>query len=60
MEIREILSTATSTQIPNHKTTKKKTNANNIVNNLRQGKLRNYKMFANPVFINPGRYKVRY
>ena len=39
---REILSTATSSQIPNHETTKKKMRhkQNNTVNKLKQGKLR--------------------
>ena len=34
IEIREILSTATSTQSSNHNTNKKKTSANNSVNKL--------------------------
>ena len=39
--IREILSAATSSQIPNHETTKKDaTQAYNTVNKLKQGKLR--------------------
>ena len=40
-----ILSASTSTQIPNHKTSQKRTT----------GKVeKNYKMFANPVFTTPG------
>ena len=39
IEICDILSTATSKQIPNSKTTKKR-QPNNTVNKLRQGKLR--------------------
>ena len=58
MRIREISSTvATSTQIPNHKTTKKKSDISK--QHSKQAKTweveRNYKMFANPVVINPGR-----
>ena len=42
-----ILSASTSTQIPNHKTSQKRTT----------GKVeKNYKMFANPVFTTPGRF----
>ena len=59
--MREILSTATFTQIPNHKTTKKE--KNDISKQYsKQGKTgeveRNFKMFDNPVFINPGRYNL--
>ena len=54
-----ILSTSTSTQIPNHKISKKRkkktTSANNTVNKLLdRGVEKNYKMFANPVFITLG------
>ena len=60
MEVREILSTATSTQIPNTKQQKK----NDISKqHSKQAKTveveRNYKMFANPDFINPGKYKLQ-
>ena len=44
-----ILPTSTSTQIPHHKTSKQHSKQA-----IRQGKLRKYKMFANPVFITPG------
>ena len=42
IEIREILSTATSTQIPNHKTNKKKNDISKQLSKgaIRQGKLR--------------------
>ena len=57
--IREIPSTATSTQIPNHKTAKKENDiSKQDGEQAKTGKIeRNYKMFANPVFINPDRYK---
>ena len=57
------LSTATFTQIPNYKTSKKTTLANNTVSRRldKTGEVeRNYKMFANPVFKNPGRYIYQY
>ena len=58
---REILSTATFTQIPNHKTTKKEKNGISKQYS-KQGKTgeveRNFKTFDNPVFINPGRYNL--
>ena len=59
--MREILSTATFTQIPNYKTTKKE--KNDISKQYsKQGKTgedeRNYRMFDNPVFVNPGRYNL--
>ena len=39
--LKDVPSTVTSVQIPNHKTTKqKKTSANSTVNKLRKGKLR--------------------
>ena len=53
----KILSKGTSTQSPNHKTNKK----DNISKQLSKQAIRrekwreNYKMFANPVFITPGR-----
>ena len=50
--IREILSTATSKHIPNHKTTKTKQHSTQA--KTREVK-RNDKIFANPVFINRGR-----
>ena len=53
IEIHEIL----STQIPNHETTKKRCNIKK--QHSKQAKTEeveiNYKMFANPVFINPDR-----
>ena len=54
-----ILSTSTSTQIPNQKMTKKSDiSKQHSEEALKQGKLRKiYKMFANPVFITPGRNK---
>ena len=53
-----ILSNSTSTQIPYHKTSKKNDiSKKHSKQAIKQGKLRkNYKMFANPVFITPGRY----
>ena len=59
IEIRDILSTATSTQSPKHKTNKKKRHRKQLSKQaIRQGKLREItgKMFANSVFITPGRY----
>ena len=58
-----ILSTSNSTQIPNHKTSKKKKDISKQHSKeaIRQGKLRkNYKLFANPVFITLGRYIIRF
>ena len=54
--IREIPSTATSTQIPNHKSTKKNDISKQHSEQAKTGEVeRNYKMLANPVFINPSR-----
>ena len=54
-----IPSTSTSTQIPNQKMTKKSDiSKQHSKEALKQGKLRIiYKMFANPVFVTPGRNK---
>ena len=60
------LSTSTSTKTPHHKTSKKrKEKKKNDISKqhskqaIRQGNFRkNYKMFANPVFITPGRLKI--
>ena len=49
-----ILSTSTSTQIPNYKTSKKNRSKKHSKQAIRQGKLRKLQMFANPVFITPG------
>ena len=58
IEIRKILSTATSTQTPNYETTEKRSDIKRQLSI--QAKAQeieiNDKMFANPVFINPGRY----
>ena len=53
-----ILSTSTSTQIPNHKTSKKNDiSKQHSKQATRQGEVqKNYKMFANPVFITPDIY----
>ena len=57
VEIRENLSTATPTKIPNHKTTKKNDISKAHSKQAKTAEVeRNYKMFSNPVFINPGRY----
>ena len=52
-----ILSTSTSTQIPNHKPSKNKRHKQTTEETSYQtGEVeKNYKMFANPVFITPGR-----
>ena len=52
------MSLATSTKIPNHKTTRNKKNdiSKQLNKQAKSGEVeRNYKIFANPVFINPGR-----
>ena len=54
-----ILSPSTCTEIPNHKTStkNKQTNKQHSKQAIRRGKLRKIsKMFANPIFITPGRY----
>ena len=56
-----ILSTSTSTQIPNYKTSRKKKKKERSKQHSKQavldrGSWKNYKMFANPVFITPCRY----
>ena len=56
-----IMSTSTSTEIPKHKTSQKQYDISKQHSKqaIRQGKLRkNYKMFASPVFITPGRLKI--
>ena len=60
MRIRDFLSRANSTQIPNHETTKKKCNINKHHNKeaKTQEDERNYSIFANPVFINAGRVMI--
>ena len=49
------MSTATSTQIPNHKANKKKDVSKQLSKVVKEVK-RNYNMFANPVFVTPGRF----
>ena len=57
IEIRENLCTATSTQIPIRKTAKKKDISKQHSKPANTGEVEtSYKMFANPVFINLGRY----
>ena len=54
-----ILATSTSTQIPKHKTSKKNDiSKQHSKQAIRREVEKNYKMFANPVFITPGRYKL--
>ena len=42
--------------IPNHKTNKKKKDISKQLSKVVKEVKRNYKMFANPVFITPGRF----
>ena len=59
-----ILSTSTSTQIPSHKRSKQKKNDiskqhSKHMSSYKTGEVaKNYKMFANPVFITPGRNRI--
>ena len=58
IEIRKILSTATSTLIPNYETTEKRSDIkrqHSIQDKKAEVEINN-KMFATRVFINPGRY----
>ena len=55
IEVREILSTAISTEIPNHKANKKKDVSKQLSKAAKEVK-RNYNMFANAVFVTPGRF----
>ena len=55
IEVRKILSTATSTQIPNHKANKKKDTSKQLSKVVKEVQ-RNYNMFANPFFVTSGRF----
>lgn len=55
--IREVPSSATSSKIPNHKTTTQNDISEQQSKQSKTGEdERNYKMFASPVVINPSRY----